>query len=692
MPQMIKIGDRGVDRELDRMNLFSHLKNIIIFVYFILGIGPLVFAETAKVTVETHLESDVVSAAVPFEFDVVVTVQGDDDVSEPHFPDVPGLTIQGKNSSLSMQSQLTSTPQGMQFIKKKIQTYRYALVAKHEGNYQISAIDVTVAGTVYKSKPVSVKVDNKLAGQQNSRGKKQKTPKGGRPQIPQVPGMPNLQNLFDEDEEDSLLGQLLQRQQQMQDENNFGGGIGGGRGQKDQVPHRQLPQVNANEAFFITVELDKTVAYEGEQIFANWFIYTRGDLYQLDRLKFPSLKGFWKEDVEPAPALIYQTEIINGVPFRKALLASYAIFPIKEGQAIVDEYKVRAQVALPVPGFGGFSFGKPFTYSRTSERVPIKVVPLPSDKPKSFSGAVGVYDITMRVDDQQIQQWKPFNLRIRFEGEGNAKFIDPPAIDFPKSFDVFDTKSEAKFFKSGKSYKEFVIQLVPKESGTVTIPSVSLSYFDTTTKQYVIRQSDPLNLNVLPGEKPANYSSERVQLDDLKPKNQTQLPELKTKLSDHNLVWLGGSMGLWIWIILELVLFAGLFFIYLFLTRSKNFSRDLKKWLEQREQKIQNLIAKKDIRNAAAESLNVIYRVLGGVSDDGNSGLELFRLIEHLPPSVRHAVGDDLIKLVERWQILAFAPEAAWGEWKQDQKIQDLFTNTHAAIIKMIESKFETQI
>ena len=51
------------------------------------------------------------------------------------------------------------------------------------------------------------------------------------------------------------------------------------------------------DAFFIKVEVDKTVAYEGEQIIASWYLYTRRQITDIDTLKYPSLNGFWKEEI-----------------------------------------------------------------------------------------------------------------------------------------------------------------------------------------------------------------------------------------------------------------------------------------------------------------------------------------------------------------------------------------------------------
>jgi len=72
--------------------------------------------------------------------------------------------------------------------------------------------------------------------------------------------------------------------------------------------------VNMNEAFFLWLETDKKSAYEGEQVTANWYLYTRGQIESLDRAKFPDLKGFWKEIIEEVPALQFEEVLVNNVP------------------------------------------------------------------------------------------------------------------------------------------------------------------------------------------------------------------------------------------------------------------------------------------------------------------------------------------------------------------------------------------
>ena len=55
--------------------------------------------------------------------------------------------------------------------------------------------------------------------------------------------------------------------------------------------------IDPKDAFFIQAEVDKSEAYVGEQVTASWYLYTRGMIRDLDTLKYPALKGFWKEDI-----------------------------------------------------------------------------------------------------------------------------------------------------------------------------------------------------------------------------------------------------------------------------------------------------------------------------------------------------------------------------------------------------------
>ncbi len=67
----------------------------------------------------------------------------------------------------------------------------------------------------------------------------------------------------------------------------------------------------------------------------------------------------------------------------------------------------------------------------------------------------------------------------------------------PVGLEQYDTKSESKFFKNGRSYKEFEILVIPRQEGDVIIPSLSVSMFDPQTKKYYARTTEAISLKVV---------------------------------------------------------------------------------------------------------------------------------------------------------------------------------------------------
>src|SRR5690606_35963704 len=144
-----------------------------------------------------------------------------------------------------------------------------------------------------------------------------------------------------------------------------------------------------------------------------------------------------------ATQLNFQQEIVNGIPYKKALLASYALFPLKAGKAVVDSYKAKCTVVTP----SNFGFGRPYQFTKSSKPVDIKVKDIPTEgRPENYSGAVGNFQVRTEVDQKTVPVNQPVTLKLIFEGEGNAKLIDLPALPLPPSLELYDTQADSKFF------------------------------------------------------------------------------------------------------------------------------------------------------------------------------------------------------------------------------------------------------
>ncbi|UOF01391.1 BatD family protein [Bdellovibrio reynosensis] len=645
-----------------------------------------VLASAAGTTVQATVDRNEIGAGDTFTLTVaVVSSEEDVDIQDPRVPDLDGFDLLNNWTSTAVAQKLVNTGSGMQFETQRRKEFHYMLGPKRTGNLSLSAFEVVVNGKVFRTQPVVIKVAKDGAA-----------PKP-RPRPNQMPGMPGFEDPFEamDRAEEEMFNQLLrQRQRLMQQQmpgapdEDYPSGVNTGL---PEAAFRSLP-TNPNEAFFISVEVDKTEVYEGEQVTVNWYIYTRGQMETLDRLKFPSLRGFWKEIIEEVPSIQFSEEVVNGVPWKKALLASHALFPIKAGTANIDEYKIKSRVRTPAQGFGGF-FGKPYEYTKSSARVPIKVKPLPVEgRPSDFTGAVGQFEVNATVEGTSVPVNQPLSLRVRFEGAGNAKLIDLPAINWPTGLEQYDTKSESKFFKNGRSFKEFEVLVIPRQEGDLTIPAISVSMFDPQTKKYTTRSTQPIQLKIVNNPNAPVGSSSRMG-DPAKPAVKPKIVE--NRLPDPLVTWQPAVEATvlyrpWLWFLvyggISLVLLAKAQRAFGWGRRR----RSLKEMVAKRYKQVDSALNKGDFRKVGVEMTNIFYTVLGNVAGEGGAAQELETLLGKMPPSLRRDHGEEIKKNFEVFQTLSFAPEEMLGTLKDTSVMKghvDRAKKVLNAVIAGVETK-----
>ena len=647
----------------------------LFFILFFLCQITLVDAALANVTLKVEVTPDAVG--VGEQVQVLVTVQSNDDfeIAEPQLNEVAGLRLlQAQNAGQSSSTRMNIVNGKTEFSKTVQQQFVYIFEAIKKGLITLPSVKVNVNGQDYQSAPQTFSVSEKPLNQRNLRQRNQPQ---GEPMDPFA-------------DEDDMFVQLMKQRQQMMDEvqkqlggggRGFGGAqpFGGlGVGQPSQIPSRKL-DINTNEAFFILLETDKTTVYEGEQVTANWYLYSQSQIESLDRAKFPDLKGFWKEIIEEVPSLRFEQEIVNGLMYKKALLASHALFPIKPGQAVIDEFKIKAKVRMLTPnGYGQLS-----EYTKSSRRQVIKVLPLPSEnKPLSFSGAVGQFQIQTQVDGIQFPTGQPFLLRLRFEGQGNAKLIELPPIDWPEGLEIYDTKSESKFFKNGQSYKEFEIYLIAKNKGSIQIPKISFSYFDPNSKTYVTKITETLTLDI--SEAVAGQSQNII-----RPNNQQATSEQAQKII-LPVAQLNQSQISWAkmkWPFLDSLTGAVLVYFLVFgliQFRQLNTAPPLKNLIDKKIKLIQAAIRKNDYKSFAAESINTVYLLAAYLAREKNASEDWVKLVSKMPENYRLKFEVQLGQFLDVFQIIGFAPDRVREQVLASRSLSQIFEQFKLVTDKII--------
>ncbi len=589
-------------------------------------------------------------------FTLTLTVSSDGNVNleEPRLPDLNGFELLNKWS----QSQSSSMYENgkFQFIRKQI--FKYTLAPQKVGALTIGSAQVNVNGKTLTSKPIVIKV---LApGNRPQGGSGQPQVREDDDDILNPPG-----GMFGD--EDDLFSQLLKRRGLTPDRR---GGI------------KSAPQGN-RDAFFISVETDKRKVYVGEEVIASWYIYTRGSIQAFDALKYPELKGFWKEDLELAQRLNFQSEVVNGIPYNKALLVSYALFPISPGKKTVDAYKAKATVISMDSSMSMFGLGHPYTYVKVSKELPLEVIPLPVEgRPASFSGAVGRFNISGSLSATQVKVNQPLSLKIRFSGVGNVKAIELPPVDLPKNLEIYDTKKDSQFSKNGDGFKEFELIIIPRSQGQAKVQPIAVSYFDPKTAKYVVNMTPEFNINVLPGDgsSQSNLNSPMAQSGQSNEGSGKEVNYLKTTSTIgfpapvHFMLWLLLFGGTWGWFIRK----------FLRINTSDKYDQAIlvKKRAQYKLRMARAKLKKGDWRGVGVECSNAILSSLGEISGFGGASRSAEQMIKNLKSGDPN-LGDEILKILNRCEVISFAPDALIQSQKSDGELQKVIEESDKVIAQI---------
>lgn len=600
-----------------------------------------------NVELKANLDRSKVEMGDSFVLELSIESEGGVNVEAPDFPPVENFVLLNVSQS---------TGQKTLFVNGRIRSkrsiiYSFELQAKKTGRLALPRVSVVVDGKVMKSPSLKIDVVDAGTLPQANRGRRGR----GNSPFGNFPG-------FDDEVED-VFEDLLRR--------------------RPRVPEPKQEtnvKLNPNEAFQLRVVADKKEAFVGEQVTANYYIYIPDNflLRSFDTVKYPNLRGFWKEDIEMAQTLQFETVIVDGRSYNRALLASYALFPIKAGTVKLDEYKAKCDVSLN----GVFGFGKPRAYTKSSWAEKIKVKPLPTQgMPSNFSGAVGSYQITAQVDAKKIIAHQPFPYKLKIEGRGNAKNLELPSIAFPPSLELFDTKEESQFFKTGKSFKEFTLYLIPRADGEIEIPEIKIGVFNPANASFEEIKSGAVIINVEPGEKPQGVNP-IVENDSPQPKKEkTQLP-FEYEKAQMGYVALHGK-----WISLAVILIAlghSIVFTRRELGLGSAEAKKIEKY-EARYKKLKGLMKKQDYRQLGVEATNTIYVTLNSCLDDVESGAEISKVLKKISPNLRAEVEEPLNKSLKAFQTMGFAPEEILGELKTTKKQKEYVLMMDEALRKLIK-------
>jgi BatD DUF11 like domain len=148
-----------------------------------------------------------------------------------------------------------------------------------------------------------------------------------------------------------------------------------------------------------------------------------------------------------------------------------------------------------------------------SPPVELTVSTLPAEgRPPDFSGAVGTFKIASDLSASAAAAGDPLTLRLHVSGSGNFDRVDTSMLEHIEQWKTYPPKSTFKAADAlgYKGEKTFEQPLIASKPGAQTLPALTFSYFDPTTRRYETARSAPLSVTISPALSDSTLSTAQI--------------------------------------------------------------------------------------------------------------------------------------------------------------------------------------
>ncbi len=313
--------------------------------------------------------------------------------------------------------------------------------------------------------------------------------------------------------------------------------------------------------------VNKRKAYIGEQVLYTLRILPKDGVQAInlpqDMQKLIGEKFFFERlEKNIAPTVV----TINGQQ-AKVFDIHIALFPLLPGTASLEGIPVEYQVVKRNGRNGQDMFDMFFgganviTQKAFAEPLKMEVLPLPSGAPTGFTGSVGEYSISAKVDKTTVAAGDAVTLTVTIRGNGQPKSMTKPIMPELKDFEVFDPEESSSSALQGNTEwttKVFKYALIPRRQGAYSLEGIAFPYFDPRRAAYSQVEANHISLQVGPGKEetvPQTRALTQREISDLG----SDIRHIKTNNSrlenegdlPYHHVWFGGL------ILLSPLAFAG---------------------------------------------------------------------------------------------------------------------------------------
>lgn len=259
--------------------------------------------------------------------------------------------------------------------------------------------------------------------------------------------------------------------------------------------------LNPRKQYHYLAIVDKRSVYEQEALPITYKLYAQSN-FSLVETREPAYDDFISQNLKADGVTQIVREEYKGHLYNTVEIYKELIYPQKSGRLVIPSNK--ATIQIPLEADDNPFLGQLIDRTLTTQPISIEVKPLPkSSQPDDFSGAVGQFSVQSNISTQTPKTNEAFSLKYTLKGNGNLKMAKLPEINFPSGLEIYpptDQIEENPLGQAITSTRTIEYSIIPREIGTYTLPALSLSYFDPQLGQYKKLQTNPQQIEVLPGK------------------------------------------------------------------------------------------------------------------------------------------------------------------------------------------------
>ena len=501
--------------------------------------------------------------------------------------------------------------------------YSYYLYARSPGKFTIGPAQIDYEGSIYKTESITVEVTQ------------------GKPQAPSASQSPAVQ--------DPTLASI-------------------------------------KENLFIRAIPNKRRLMQGEQLTLVYKLYTRLGISQFSLTRVPTYEGFWSEEFQLPSQWELTNETVDGKQYRVAIIRKVALFATQSGSLKLAPLVAKAGVQVQArrrPNDPFDVFNDPFfaRYQTVEQEIEsnslmIEVEPFPPGSPASFTGAVGRYTFSAKLDKQEVKAGDPLTLTLSVSGSGNVKLIGLPKPVIPADLEAYEPKVSENISREGETIqgsKTAEYLMIPRNVGTRVIDPLAWSYYDLAQRRYVSFSSPRFEFSITPGKDISGSTVSGLSKEDVRLLGE-DIRFLKLSPGDVQPIGRGPyeSLGFLLALVLPPMVFVGAF---AYRKRQERITGNLSSWKSRKAGKeaakrlkmAKRILASGNTESYHAEISKALFAYLsdklkipqGSLSVDGTLG----ELARRKVPTETMA----LVKAtIERAEFARFAPGSDTKTARQD--------------------------